>query len=42
MTRDHTLFVKDILDAIRAIEKFIPPEETSDRYARPKAQRNSQ
>src|SRR5208282_4644224 len=23
MTRDHTLFVKDILDAIRAIEKFI-------------------
>ena len=23
MTRDHTLFVKDILDAIKAIEKFI-------------------
>lgn len=23
MTRDHTLFVKDILDAIKAVEKFV-------------------
>jgi uncharacterized protein with HEPN domain len=23
MTRDYTLFVKDILDAIKAIEKFV-------------------
>lgn len=23
MTRDHTLFVKDIIDAIKAVEKFV-------------------
>jgi uncharacterized protein with HEPN domain len=30
MTRDHTLFVKDILNAIKAIEKFIGNSNYSD------------
>jgi uncharacterized protein with HEPN domain len=30
MTRDYTLFVKDILDAIKAVEKFVGPYTYKD------------